>query len=80
MSMFLEGLVEWEKKSRKATKPRRKETQTAFLAVREDVKDAAAAGYALKTIWEHMHETSRLSYRYETFLRHVRKYITDAPP
>lgn len=51
----------------------------AFLAVREEVKEAIAAGYALKTIWEHMHETGRVSFRYETFLRHVRRHITNAP-
>jgi len=34
-------------------------------------------GYALKTIWQHMNETGKLSYRYETFLKHVRKHIKE---
>ena len=78
MSTFLEELAKWATGTRQATKPRRKETLAAFLAVREDVKEATAAGYALKTIWEHMHETGRVSFRYETFLRHVRRHITNA--
>lgn len=80
MSTFLEELAKWATGTRQTIKPRRKETLAAFLAVREDVKAATAAGYALKTIWEHMHETGRVSFRYETFLRHVRRHITNAPP
>ena len=79
MSTFLEDLAKWAAGQCQTTKPRRKETLAAFLVVREDVREAIAAGYALKTIWEHMHETGRVSYRYETFLRHVRRHITDAP-
>ena len=48
----------------------------AFLGVRADVQEAMAAGYALKTIWEHLHETGKIPYRYETFLKHVRQHIT----
>ncbi len=80
MSTFLEELAKWATGTRQTTKPRRKETLAAFLAVRQDVEEAIAAGYALKTIWEHMHETGRVSFRYETFLRHVRRHITNAPP
>ncbi|MDX9885197.1 TraK family protein [Thauera sp.] len=80
MSTFLEELAKWATGTRQTTKPRRKETMAVFLAVRQDVKEAIAAGYALKTIWEHMHETGRVSFRYETFLRHVRRHITNAPP
>ncbi|MGE5470550.1 MAG: TraK family protein [Bacteroidota bacterium] len=80
MSTFLEELAKWATGARQTTCPRRKETLAAFLAVRADVKEAIAAGYALKTIWEHMKETGRVSFRYETFLRHVRRHITNAPP
>ena len=80
MNTFLEELAKWATGARQTTSPRRKETLAAFLAVRQDVKEAIAAGYALKTIWEHMHETGRVSFRYETFLRHVRRHITNAPP
>ncbi len=80
MNTFLEELAKWATGARQTTSPRRKETLAAFLAVRADVKEAIAAGYALKTIWEHMKETGRVSFRYETFLRHVRRHITNAPP
>jgi hypothetical protein len=66
MSTFLEELAKWATGASQTIKPRRKETLAAFLAVREEVKEAIAAGYALKTIWEHMHETGRVSFRYET--------------
>lgn len=48
----------------------------AFLAVRADVQEAIAAGYAVKTIWEHLNETGKIPCRYETFLKHVRRHIT----
>jgi hypothetical protein len=47
----------------------------AFLAVREDVEAAVAAGFPLTTIWRHLHETQRLGFRYDTFLRYVRKHV-----
>ena len=48
----------------------------AFLAVRADVEAAITAGYAVKTVWEHLNETGKIPYRYETFLKHVRRHIT----
>ena len=80
MNTFLEELAKWATGARQTTSPRRKETLAAFLALRADVKEAIAAGYALKVVWEHMHETGRVPFRYETFLRHVRRHITNAPP
>lgn len=73
-------LAAWVAQKQKITKPRRRECLASFLAVREDVKSAIVAGYALKTIWEHMRETGRVSFRYETFLRYVCRHITNAPP
>lgn len=51
----------------------------AFLAARSDVIEAMTAGFALKTIWEHMHEIGRIPFRYETFLKYVNRHITNAP-
>uniref|UniRef100_UPI00191656EE TraK family protein n=1 Tax=Escherichia coli TaxID=562 RepID=UPI00191656EE len=51
--------------------------RVVFLATREDVKNAIEAGYSLTTIWEHMHETGRVNTTYETFRRHVRRYIDE---
>lgn len=78
MTTYFDELAEWAAAESKSTKSRRKETLAAFLAVRANVKEAAAAGYALKTIWKHMRETGRISFRYETFLKHVRRHITNA--
>lgn len=70
---FVEGLA-----ARAKANPKRREHLAIFLALRFNVIEAMDAGYALKTIWEHMHETGRVPFRYETFLRHVRRYITNA--
>ncbi|MGZ8911228.1 MAG: TraK family protein, partial [Methylococcaceae bacterium] len=32
-------------------------------------------GYALTTIWEHMHETGKLKCSYETFRKHARRFL-----
>lgn len=52
----------------------------AFLAVRDDVEAALAAGFPLTTIWRHLHETQRLGFRYDTFLRYVRKHVRRHAP
>lgn len=75
---FKEELAAWVTQQNQTTKLKRKESLAAFLAVRTNVIEAMAAGYALKTIWEHMHETGRVPFRYETFLKHVRRHITNA--
>lgn len=74
---YTEALGEWVKK-RKTTRPRQDLAAVAFMAVRKDVKAALDAGYSMKTIWEHMHEIGKITYRYETFLKHVRRYIKEA--
>lgn len=52
----------------------------SFLAVRGDVREALDKGYSRRSIWEHMSATGKLSYRYEAFLKHVRRHITDILP
>ncbi|MCP4290161.1 MAG: TraK family protein [Gammaproteobacteria bacterium] len=74
---YADALAEWVK-TREGSRPRQDKHVVAFLAVRSDVKAAMDAGYALKTIWEHMHETGKIAYRYETFLKHVRRHIKAA--
>ena len=75
---YVEELAKWVKKH-EALRPRKNKNLVAFLSVRADVKAAIGAGYAFKTIWEHLFETEKISYRYETFLRHVRRHITQSP-
>lgn len=84
-SGYTQELAEWVKEKEKS-KPLQDKSLVAFLAVKSNVKEAIDAGYALKTIWQHMHDTGRLPYRYETFLRHVKKHLakttetTTSPP
>jgi len=75
---YPEELAEWVKK-REATRPRQDKNVVAFLALKSDVQDAIAAGYSLLTIWEHLHEKGKIPYRYETFLKHVRRHIKGRP-
>lgn len=76
---FREELAAWVAQRDEAARPKRQETLATFLALRAEVIEATAAGYALKTIWEHLREAGRVSFRYETFLKHVRRHITNLP-
>jgi len=76
---YTDELGEWVKK-RKEKRPKQDLAVVAFMAVLEDVKAAIEAGYAQKTIWAHLHEIGKIPYRYETFLKHVRKHITAKRP
>ena len=75
---FPDELAAWVAQRRHAAKHKRNEYLVSFLAVRNDVIEATAAGYTLKTIWEHMQATGRVSFRYETFLKYVRRHIADS--
>ncbi|WP_157118899.1 TraK family protein [Azohydromonas lata] len=75
---YVDELTSWVKQSAEP-RPRRDRSLVAFLAVKEDVRNAIDARFPLKTIWQHMTETGRLTCRYETFLTHVKAHITDAP-
>lgn len=69
---YPEQLAEWVKR-REST--RRDKNLVAFLAVRDDIKLAVDAGYAVKTIWANMHEEKRVAFGYDTFLNYVNRYI-----
>lgn len=77
---YLSDLRKWvdEKKGQngKTANPAR----VVFLAIRNDVMSALDAGYPMKTIWEHMHETGRVNTTYETFRRHVNRFIKQQKP
>ena len=67
-------LAEWLSQ-RKGSKSTHASTMASFLAVSENVRDAVDAGFELKTIWEHLREKKRISFRYETFLKYVNRHI-----
>ena len=51
----------------------------AFMAVRDDVKLAIDAGYAVKTVWANLRETGRIDLGYKTFLNYVRRCLGPLP-
>jgi hypothetical protein len=77
---YLTDLREWVDKKKGLNSSRANSARVVFLAIRDDVKLAIDAGYSLVTIWEHMHETGRVTTTYETFRRHVKRFIKQQPP
>ena len=71
---YTEELAAWVEK--RAEKRRRRDAAAvAFVAVKSDVMAAMEAGYALTTVWEHMQETGKVKCSYETFRKHVHRFI-----
>ena len=60
-------------------KPRKKPPQNKciveFIAAKNDITEAIAAGHTLYSIWEHMKETGKISSGYQTFVKHTKKYL-----
>ncbi len=73
-SGYPDELATWIEK-RAAKKRRQDAAVVAFLAARGDVNAAMDSGYAVTTIYEHMHETGRVKCSYETFRKHVKQFI-----
>jgi hypothetical protein len=67
---YSEQIAEWvkQKQSRKRDK-----NLVAYLAAKEDIQAAMADGYAAKTIWEHLVETQRIEFGYDTFLNYTKR-------
>lgn len=74
---YLDELAALLELKQQTSQIKRRDYFAAFMAARSDVKEAIEAGYALKIIWEHMHEIGRIPFRYETFLKYVRQHITN---
>ena len=70
---YSELLGDWVQQRESATK--RDKNLVAFLAVRDDVREALDAGYAVKTIWANLHEHKRVAFGYHTFLRYVKRHM-----
>ncbi|MBZ2206557.1 TraK family protein [Massilia soli] len=70
---YTEQLAEWVK--RRPAPTRRDKNLVAFLAVRDDVRQALDEGYAVKTVWAHMHDSKRIEFGYDTFLNYVNRYL-----
>ena len=57
------------------TPSRHGKNRAAFLAVRDDVKEAIDDGWPVKEIWETLYEEGKLSFSYETFRTYVNRLI-----
>jgi hypothetical protein len=57
------------------TPSRHGKNRAAFLAVRDDVKEAIDDGWPIKEIWETLYEEGKVSFSYETFRTYVNRLI-----
>jgi hypothetical protein len=73
---YPERLAQWVNQPARKFRDRHLVT---FMAVRNDVQAALDAGFAAKTIWANMHETGRVDFCYETFLKHVKRCFHSPP-
>jgi hypothetical protein len=71
---YLNELAKWNEQ-RSAQKRRQDQAAVAFMAVKPQVVEAINNGYSLATIWEHMHSTGKVDCSYETFRRHVKRFV-----
>ncbi|MBP8170661.1 hypothetical protein CJF35_21345 [Pseudomonas lundensis] len=59
-----------------AQKPARSgQNRAAFLALRDDITEALADGWPVKTIWQTLHEEGKISFGYDAFISYVNRLI-----
>jgi Family of unknown function (DUF5338) len=74
---LLNSIAEWVSE-KNSEQPNACDALPVFLALRQDVIQAMAAGYSRKTIWDFLVDTRKVPFTYGTFIRYVKRYITDA--
>ena len=62
----------------KGLTPRRANYLGAFLSQKEEIQQASAAGWRIKTIWQTLHDEGLFTGTYETFLGYFRKFISNS--
>lgn len=76
MVKFTDELEQWvQEREKKYKKKRQDKFAVEFLAVKKNIIEAIDAGYSLKTIWEYLKESRKVTSTYETFRRHVKRFI-----
>ncbi|MGV4008753.1 TraK family protein [Citrobacter freundii] len=61
-----------------AQKPTRSgQNRAAFLALRDDITEALADGWSVKTVWQTLHEEGKISFGYDAFISYVNRLIRD---
>lgn len=71
---YTKQLTEWVRQTRPSV--RRHRNRVAFMAVKNDVREALEKGWPVKTIWAHMVEQKRIECGYDTFLVYVKRHMT----
>lgn len=51
------------------------QNRAAFLAQRDDIKEALTDGWPVKTIWETLHDEGKISFGYDAFISYVNSLI-----
>lgn len=69
---YTEKLGVWLK--HKSTSKRDKNL-ASFLAVRDDIREALAAGFTLMAVWTNLCDEGRIELGYDAFLNYVSRYI-----
>ena len=72
---YTDDLKDWVEKQ--ATISNRRKYLSSFLAVRENVAEALKEKYPMKIIWEHLFESGKIEFHYETFRRYVKQHIRE---
>jgi hypothetical protein len=57
------------------TPSRNGRNRAAFLAVRDDVRQALDDGWPVKAIWETLHEERKITFSYPAFCRYVKRLV-----
>ncbi|CAD6877122.1 MULTISPECIES: TraK family protein [Methylomonas] len=73
---YTEQLAEWVKKKHAVKK--RDRNLVMFQAVKDDVCEAISAGYSIRTVWENMYETKRVTIGYHQFLKYTNQVLKKA--
>ena len=53
--------------------------RAAFLALRDEVKQAIDDGWPVKTIWEALHDEEKVTFSYQAFRGYVNRLILSPP-
>lgn len=69
---YTSQLGEWVKQAKVA---QRDKNLVAFLTVRDDVRAAVQAGFAVKTIWRNLSDAGRIAFSYDAFRGYVARMV-----
>jgi hypothetical protein len=56
------------------------QNRAVFLALRNEITQALADGWPMKTIWQTLHEEGKVLFGYDAFINHVKRLIKVEQP